>query len=67
MAGDVCERLVKKCQGYVSGDLRGRVMDMAGRQDVDVLRGCLGAWGVWMEQMVCLLVSQWVGFDKWGG
>ncbi|KAF2658953.1 Cullin-domain-containing protein [Lophiostoma macrostomum CBS 122681] len=51
MAGDVCERLVKKCRGYVGGDLRGRVTDMAGRKDVDVLRGCLGAWGVWMEQM----------------
>jgi cullin-4 len=54
MAADVCERLVKKCRAYVGGDLRGRVMDMAGRRDVDVLRGCLAAWGVWMEQMVCL-------------
>jgi dynamin-like GTPase MGM1, mitochondrial len=63
MAGDVCERLVKKCRGYVGGELRGKVTDMAGRKDVDVLRGCLGAWGVWMDQMVRLLLPQWIA---WG-
>ncbi|ORY08578.1 Cullin family-domain-containing protein [Clohesyomyces aquaticus] len=51
MAGEVCDRLKVKCEGYVAKELKSKVADLTGRKDVDVLRGALQAWATWGEQL----------------
>ncbi|KAF2466085.1 Cullin-domain-containing protein [Lindgomyces ingoldianus] len=51
MAGEVCERLVQKCEGYVGGALKKKVKEIVGRKNVDILRGALQAWATWGEQL----------------
>jgi cullin-4 len=52
MAKETLSKLKAKCKAHVSGTLKGKITETAGRKDVDVLRATLQAWAAWMEQMV---------------
>lgn len=50
-AQEVCLRLQKKSEAYVSGDLKHPLLERLSAKNVDVLRAVLAAWGTWNDQL----------------
>lgn len=63
LARDAKDKLVAKCEGFVAGALRDKVLEASGRKDVDVLRATLLAWSTWNDQMVSFLLHH--AFRTW--
>ena len=51
-AQEVCLRLQKKSEVYVSEDLKQPLLERLSSKNVDVLRAVLAAWGTWNDQLV---------------
>lgn len=51
-AEEVCLRLQKKSEVYVSEDLKQPLLERLSSKNVDVLRAVLAAWGIWNDQLV---------------